>query len=453
MLFCLWVLTLLLAITSYLIFRRDILAPCTLFAGGFLFSLSWALLYSPNWVFSLHDETFFVVLFALLTFIIVAGVVHLVFVKPKRRRIASNAESEVVAEGNLTHFQLPFIVIASISLLQLVVLLLTYSKICQLFPSDGLLTSISWYNNAIKFSTDTSIETYLGFPLAPLRTFMICVGYVTTFYFANSIVNKRWNLETAFLSFSFLLSVAIQMSTGGRLPVVLQLFLLLVCALYCYRRINGKDFVVPKKAKRILFVSIVLGLVLFELSAALIGRASDRDPLEYLAIYLGAQIPNLDQFIQSSGQHSHGVFGYMTFISLNNWIGAKFNIGSLVYTFDQPFLRMNLREMGNVYSILYSFYYDFGFAGVVPLTGLMAFVSQFVYEKWSVKKLSLMTPSFLTLVYGDIAYCVFMSFYCNRFYEDLFCVAFLYQLVYIFVADYLISRFAFTHPSRSKIGC
>lgn len=453
MLFCLWILTLLLAIASYWIFRRDILAPCTLFVGGFLFSLSWALVYSPNWAFILHDETFAVVFLALLTFIFIASVVHVVLAKPKQRQIASNADSPLVVEDKLASFQLPLKVIVPVMLLQLVVLLLTYSRICYLFPSDGLLTSISWYNNAVKFSTDTSIETYLGFPLAPLRSFIICMGYVTTFYFANSIVNKRWNSETVFLAFSFLLSVAIQMSTGGRLPVLLQLFLFLVCALYCYRRINGKDYVVPKKVKRILLVSIVLGLVLFELSAALIGRASDRDPLEYLAIYLGAQIPNLDQFIQSGGQHMHDVFGYMTFISLNNWIGGKFHINSLVYTFDQPFLQMNLRDMGNVYSILYSFYYDFGFAGVVPLTGLMAFISQFVYEKWAVKKLSLVTPSFLTLVYGDIAYCVFMSFYCNRFYEDLACIAFLYQLVYIFVADYLISRFAFTRPSRSKIGC
>ncbi|KLD60505.1 hypothetical protein WP50_09840 [Lactiplantibacillus plantarum] len=86
----------------------------------------------------------------------------------------------------------------------------------------------------------------------------------------------------------------------------------------------------------------------------------------YLAIYFGAEIKNLDTFIQA-GQfpiRPHGTFGAQTFLEFNRTFGKFFGSNATVIL-DLPFQNINGLSLGNVYTTFYAFLYDFGYRGVL----------------------------------------------------------------------------------------
>ena len=146
---------------------------------------------------------------------------------------------------------------------------------------------------------------------------------------------------------------------------------------FFYRIHKGEHFNIRPVFLKIIFLLSAVSLFFISF-IYIVGRSQADMDFEAVAmsmfIYAGAPIFNLDIYLQNSWEQTHGIFGELTFIRLINWLGIKFGESSLVYELDLPFLSYRNYDLGNVYTTFYAFIYDFGFLGVVFLTGFMAIV-------------------------------------------------------------------------------
>ena len=176
----------------------------------------------------------------------------------------------------------------------------------------------------------------------------------------------------------------------------------------------------PLEFKYILLLAIIctVGLFSFQFLGAAIGRTTKEEvtPWTYVSIYLGAPIQNLDVFLQKPHKLPN-VFGCTTFYYQIQSYAVNHNLSNLIYDFDLPFMNYNNHNAGNVFTTFYPFIYDFGYVGVLVLTGLMALIVQTIYE---LMMKSIKSPfSFSRLLYLYEFPFIPLSFFSNKFYEGL----------------------------------
>lgn len=126
------------------------------------------------------------------------------------------------------------------------------------------------------------------------------------------------------------------------------------------------------------FVAIALvGLASFKPLLSLMGRkAGDSTMYEYLSIYIGAPIKNLDAYLTNSMSPSLAVkstqWGDMTLASTRASFPQIFGKTVLDWMQWQPFQRYGERSLGNVFTTYYAFIFDWGIAGAMLAIVLIA---------------------------------------------------------------------------------
>lgn len=128
-----------------------------------------------------------------------------------------------------------------------------------------------------------------------------------------------------------------------------------------------------KFVMRITLVLIIL-LLLLPLTAVLFGRRMDNWD-EYLSIYIGAQIKNLNEFILNNNfPLQTSIFGQQTFFTIIPLVSKLIGLNIPSYKLDLPYQAIGSLSLGNVYTTFYPWLYDFGYKGVFLLTLIMAIV-------------------------------------------------------------------------------
>ena len=175
------------------------------------------------------------------------------------------------------------------------------------------------------------------------------------------------------------------------------------------------------------FVAIALvGLASFKPLLSLMGRkAGDSTMYEYLSIYIGAPIKNLDAYLTNSMSPSLAVkstqWGDMTLASTRASFPQIFGKTVLDWMQWQPFQRYGERSLGNVFTTYYAFIFDWGIAGAMLAIVLIAALSQLCYESavFALQYGKAGIPISMML-YGAIGYCCAFSFFSNRWMSTMF---------------------------------
>ena len=147
----------------------------------------------------------------------------------------------------------------------------------------------------------------------------------------------------------------------------------------------------------------------------------------------------MDIYLQNPWEQTHGIFGELTFIRLINWMGGKLGDSSLIYELDLPFLSYQNYNLGNVFTTFYAFIYDFGFMGVVVLTGIMAVVCVWLYNKVNYVDILSNRISMYVICYAYLLNDIVMLPFSNRFYECTFNIGTWYKWVMLFVLVKIIN--------------
>lgn len=419
LLFVLTILLIALLAATYVLLDREVIAPPIVYMVGFAACAAMACAFQEAWRFHLHWSTFSVILDGALVFCLVGLLIHHLMTKRAQSPRAARGETD-----NSIDIPVRKVLLVCYAVVQAVIIIWTLVAIAGMFPADSLASSIMQLN---KKSTFSSTGVSFGTPLNQLRSFCVAGGYFMALLLAQELVEKRWR-NVSLLAINFVLAIVLVMEMGSRTRAFSLLVVLAIAYLIIrYRNKNGSVSLTPKML--VIAVAVIVVVVAFFQVAAIGRNTSAYGFWEYLSIYVGGEIPNLDIYLQNPTVRDTDIFGYMTFVRTIRDIGLKFGIADFVYALDLPYHRMGGYSLGNVYTTYYAFIYDFGYVGAVVLTVVMAAISQFVYEK-AMRGKGRFSWVWVFL-YAFIAFQLLLCFFSNKFYEEVVSINLVRLLVYL----------------------
>lgn len=253
------------------------------------------------------------------------------------------------------------------------------------------------------------------------------------FFLENIIVKKKFNF---ILFLNLLLGLTTPLLTGARGDSIVFLIALAILGYFIVKEQHNWN---SSNTKYVVLgiIGVVLFVFVFEWSASLVGRNMENSNLgEYISTYMGAEIANLNEFIKTRTFPIKGdIFGQQTFVTILPTLSRLFRFALPEYKLDIPFQILNGHNTGNVATIFYSWLYDFGYIGVGILTVVVSSVGEICY-KFAKKSTGL---GIIKLVYSYIGALITLSFFSNRFFENLN-VNFIYMIVFWIILKYILFR-------------
>lgn len=401
---------LVLTILSFFTNNRKFIAPSFLYSISFLFASFFALLNEKAWMLYLSGTTFWIIVLSVFEFIIVGLLVKWIIQLIRNSKIKST--NNIVTVFSFNKGKRYFITIEVIQLLCIIISALMIMKVTGQFNLASAVNTLNYSNNGFS-NMSINLPTYVNLML----NFNQYMGIIGEYLFAESLIlKKKFNV---FLFIEIFLALGSSLLTGTRGGVLMSLVSIIVFLfLFLYK---DKKYNALKIGKYTLIVVVVIIGVLFLLqwSATLVGRNVESfKGFEYVSIYVGAEIKNLDVFVTTNTFPIHGqIWGEQTFYSIINFAIKHLGIKLPDYNLTLPFQYINGISLGNVYTTLYPWLYDFGYAGVGILTALMATISQIFYS-FSEKNNQSVVPIGQLFYGGIIAPAIVFSFFSNKFYES-----------------------------------
>lgn len=432
----LWLLVILLIsllIFEIFYFKKDVLEPSVIFTFGFVLLSTMALIFSGEWDLDLHMNTFLVVGGGVVEFLLVSIVVKkMVAIWRKRkkrqklhREVALIDEEQEIKIADWKKVLCLLFVIVSGAIYLSYIIKASGVAIGGLFD---IPKAISAYDSMTKFS-ENDFNVDLPFLVTNLHVVIIGLGYWFACLIAHNLACKR---KVKVLDILNLLGCfAVSLFSGSRGHVI---FIVIVGVAYYLvmiaKKKNFKNYLNAKFAKRVLIIGVVLLCIFIPMARAL-GRNVKETPIEYISIYCGAQLKNLDAYLQKHDPNDTSeLFGEQTFMSLYRTVGRRFGIERFVYKSDIPFRIVNGHNLGNVYTTFYAYIHDFGYAGVVIMVLIMAAISQLMFE--FIKTVAIRRKlSIWIMCYGLVVNALFLSFFGEKFFAGVNMSTLRYILVWI----------------------
>ena len=379
----------------------------------------------------LHWNTFWVIFGGVLEFVLVSIITKEFLKKISGRVRLSKKEFDVVEVISVDRYCLVLIV-----LIEIFSVLFTLYEIINAAGTTNISKALVYYNNTTKFTTDIVVFRHS-------RLLFLCwdlvedMGYWIGYVLANNIIEKKEKprLEIIIL----LISCINNVFRGARTTAVCKV-LSTICIYFILLRRNSKNKIKAVNTGLIIkfIVIAILFMAAFKSLGGLLGRTILTSGTDYVAMYCGSEIKNLDTFLQEPRQNLESILDSQTFYVLMRFIKPRLGITQKTL----PILQtryINGIVLANVATTFYQFIYDFGYIGVVLLTGLMAIITQSVYESSNANRLK-RRPLISLLVYGNIYPSLVFSFFSNKFYERNFSTDFIKLIFFWYLFNIFFLR-------------
>jgi len=414
---------------SYYKFNKSFCSPALVLNGGFFLATADLATMQSYWNVNLHWNTYFVIAGGCFLFLVICLLVSYVFDNFAFANV--NIRIQGIPYTNRAKDINKFQLLCVIGFNLLCILLLAY-KVVSIVRHCGyhvsILGAFGKYASLSKFSTK---NVSLG-KFTYLMILLKASGYVWgNFLVVDFYKNKKINILLLCCYLTTVLSTFITGSRGGSVFLILSL----IPSIYLCR--EKRFFKKPLKTKTVILIGVLgfLTLFSFQFIGSVMGRTmkTEVSPWAYVSIYLGAPIQNLDVFLQKPHKDP-AVWGCTTFYYQIQNYAVENNIPELIYDFDLPFVSYNNHNAGNVYTMFYTFFYDFGYKGVVFLTLIMAFITQVMYSLMikGMKKVFSISRLFYMYFFPLIP----LSFFSNKFYEGI--TVSLLKIIFFWIVMYII---------------
>ena len=386
----------------------EVISPSFLFLMPFLLSLFFTSINIEKWSVDLSEKTTLVLALGLVSFVVGTMMIR----RKNTINIKYNCITSYVSNTKL----LIWLVI------QIFILFSTYREYSILVGT----TDIKIIMNSIRSETfNGNNGIIIPWYISLMTSFSLMSGLFTSLILGYSLTtNFLGRHKFLVLSFfNYAISILIFLLGGSRGGMYILLVSLFIFFFTFYYKKN-------KWAKKIKFryiaiAALIVFIILYEFKnfALLMGKdyVANIESLDYLSIYLGSQIKNLDCGL--SWDYESEILGKETFRTFVQLFSGLFGDKKYAeYNLFLPFNYVNGYDMGNVYTTFFPFYLDFGYLGVVFLSFIMGLISQFVYNKMKTCENPI---NLFSVVYGFIGYTLFFSFFSDKFYEEIISVGFI----------------------------
>ena len=425
--------------------KNDITAPGIVFSAGFLFQAFWAVLYAEKWSLNLGFDTLLVIFLGVWEFTIVCILVSKIY--GKLHKLPKPTELQEIKIS-------PWKELVTLNIILFITFLFLYFVLDKVGGNahsiENIMNAISKYDHLSKFSEDF-MQFRLPSIISNLRICVIALGYWFLYVVINNfIVTKKIKVLEVLIVFT---SIFISILSGSRTNAIF----IVICGIFYYVFLNYKknNYKTKISVKFLVIAGAIFLTLLFTFApiARLLGRKINYSTFDYLSIYCGAQIKNLDTFMKELPTYVKQVtfFGAQTFRSLIITIGEKIGFeGYHPYQLDLPFRSINGYNLGNVYTTFYPYIYDFGILGEIILVFIMAFISQFVYER-AKRSTDNSKPPVSILLYSTIFLSLLFSFFSNKFYENIISMVTVKYIIVWIACDIFFIKIHFSIKEKIKV--
>lgn len=422
--------------SCYIFNEYDYIAPSFIFCFTFFMSACDAVINLKIWKTTLSINTVMIIVGGIITFTICSLIVHFFFKYIKEKQIRYVCEKERRVPNLIICKRWKLYAFLILQIMTIYMVIREMKIVTSQYGADGSLASaVNLYQYLSKFTTlDVSFSNVVTY----LYIMVTISGYVWGYIIIqNYIYYKKLDY---LVIFNFLISFISSFVTGSRgngVQMILALIVVYFCILKQVKVSQIKQFKIIMRVICIVFFMILS----FESIAGLMGRDDSLKLFEYISVYLGAPIKNLDNFIHDFKKPSN-IWGIDTFSMQINWLISHFNINLVTEPINGDMQYINGYNLGNVYTAFKSYISDFGYIGVVYCTALMAIIIQLLYEIILVenrKGLLKNNIDCLKIVYGYLFVNMSFSFFSNKFYET-FTITFIERIFFIVLIAIFIDK-------------
>lgn len=301
--------------------------------------------------------------------------------------------------------------------------------------TDDLSTALGEVRMDASFrDIEIKVPFYVGLPYGFCRA----AGYIWTILIPYYAMKSRcYNKQKILLIMNFIVCIIGVFLSGGRMGFLFYIIPLIFVYYILYQYMIGwKGGFFSKKVSLLIIIFSILFGGLFSQLGTLMGRQESTKTANMIfSIYCGAQIKNMDDYIQYSFKQGHEgeYFGQYTFKRvyknfLDDLLGCKHRETDLSY-----FNSHGQYVLGNVYSTYQDYYIDFKYYGIL-LAGLMSLFVVFIYKRavishfWKDGRLSIWV-----MLYAYISHMPFLSFFANQFWGKISLLGDVYNVLYWFL--------------------
>ena len=385
----------LLSLASYGLCGRDFFAPATMLCLAFTFSCACALYNLPRWQFTLAPRTVTLIVGALALSVGINAWARACF---QRVRVQPWKGQAV---------PIPLWVSAGILLVLGAVLLVMLAQVRRIGGGGSLAAAMAVFR--AKNAYGLSLSDQLPGWVRQLLNLSAVVAFLYLFHliwFGRRLGRLGLALNAAILA----VCIGVSLLTGGRFSAMTMV---VAGAVLWYMLRSGG----PRawKLGTLLRVMAAVLAVLYGFYAVktLVGRQSEDTLVEYITHYAGGGIPGLDLYLQDPPAPS-GIWGKETFYSLNNGLRKLGVLDIPYYYIHHEFRRSGGASIGNIYTALRDYHYDFGLGGLLVLHTAFSVIFAFWYEYQKKRRSHLGI-----LLWAMVYYCVVFYPISNSFFASV----------------------------------
>lgn len=398
--------------------KRILITPEFLFLAGFIPQLAYAFFYVNKWDLNLDPNTLLVYILGGLLFAFYSLIIRY-WMKGSALKVATSNE---IKEKTYTIARWKLIVAIIFQLIAI------YSMIQALREVSGL----SKLQEAINYYAIVSKAGDIDFPNLPgkLNLFSYLSGFVWIYYIVHAL-NYKYKTPYGLLIINLILSFVSDLLTGSRGFMIINI----VAGFFMYYLLWGEknqwNRNIPRKTLGKMVIIILIIAVAFRPALSLLGRSTAGEAFtDYIAMYLSAEIKNIDIRISNGAMGFHDISEWNT---LNNFLSAINNyidIGIVKKHLDEStYITYKGLGMGNVYTIYYPFIQDLSYLGLFIFEAIMTLVCQLSFCKAIKRQKGNHCLNIWMLIYSYILTTVMFSFFSNWFYEKIFNTGFLWGII------------------------
>jgi len=427
-----------LAFFSYLSMEKDIVSPPVVFVCPFCAALICAAVYKDTWELDIHLNTMAVLLGGCFMFYLASLLVHMICRAMVRSTIKKHREISILNDPAIYIAGWKIWIFMAFQVLSLVIVIKDMRSLLSGYGISGSLPTLM--SNFRQYHMFEENKINISSIPSNIRTFAIAGTYPLIYVFANNIVCRKTRATSLLALIGSILLGAFNCVILGARGEALQLIFAFIVVLFTLRRqYNGWKADIEFKQLFGLVLVAVVALGLFKYAGQMLGRgvSSKISVVDEAAKYLGAQIKNLDLFLENPKREPQ-IWGGQTFGTFLSWIGDKLHLN---WKAEQilPFNKVNGISLGNVYTVFYAFYYDFGFAGVLVLPFINGILAQLFYEGMP-RGSGNGRINFSVVLNSYILFLIAFSFFGERFFSAVLNITFIKYLVIWKVLIYVFEK-------------
>lgn len=325
---------------------------------------------------------------------------------------------------------LPFSVLFFITVFNIITTIYVTHKVVMLTRGYGYIgANLGALGRYRELGTVYGSKVYLGLLPTLMTALSEANGYVLGCILANALASnieeekKNINIWFFMAFFSSFISTFSQGARGGFF-LILSVIVLYLLNLYD----SGKLLIRIRSVVKIILLSTCI-LFLFNYFAILINKNWNVSHYEYLSVYLGNPIINLNSYI-AEGMIKSPFIGYYSFRPILANLSGKF--GFVLPPFNLGRFRfLNGHNLGNVYTIFAYIIADFGIIGSFIYLGALGIIMQIFNNNL---KTNLHRLSVKRIIYAYFIVSLSFSFFSNKVAENL---SFYHIYVWIFEFFYI----------------